>query len=113
MLKISQGRSAMRATMFDTLEYMDELKRSGMKPTEAAAITKATSKAFYQMLETKEFTTKADLKHLELLVKKELDDSKLELTKCINESMWKNVGILVTYQTTILGIFGLLQYVSK
>ena len=51
---------------FDTLEYMDELKRSGMKHEEAEAITKATSKAFNQMMETKEVSTKLDLKELEL-----------------------------------------------
>lgn len=51
---------------FDTLEYMDELKRSGMKQEEAEAITKATSKAFNQMMETKEVSTKLDLKELEL-----------------------------------------------
>jgi hypothetical protein len=54
---------------FDTLEYMDELKRSGMKHEEAEAITKATSKAFNQMMETKELSTKADL----LKLKNELE----------------------------------------
>lgn len=54
---------------FDTLEYMDELKRSGMKQEEAEAITKATSKAFNQMMETKEIITKSDL----LKMKNELE----------------------------------------
>lgn len=51
----------MRSISFDTLEYMDELKRSGMRQEEAEAITKATAKAFAQMMETKELVTKGDL----------------------------------------------------
>lgn len=56
------------AVTFDTLEYMDELKRSGMKQVEAEAITKATAKAFTQMMETKELATKKDL----MILKSEL-----------------------------------------
>lgn len=57
----------MRANItFDTLEYMDELKRSGMKQEEAEAITKATAKAFTQMMETKELATKKDILDLEM-----------------------------------------------
>jgi hypothetical protein len=52
----------MRATpTFDTLEYMNELKRSGMKQEEAEAITNANTKAFNQMIDTKELSTKTDL----------------------------------------------------
>lgn len=46
---------------FDTMEYMEELKLSGMNPIEAEAITKATSKAFNQMMVIKELCTKNDL----------------------------------------------------
>jgi hypothetical protein len=49
---------------FDTLEYMDELKRGGLNQPEAEAITKATSKAFTQMMLTKELCTKKDLTDL-------------------------------------------------
>jgi len=93
----------MRANVtFDTLEYMDELKRSGMKQEIAEAITKATSKALNQMMETKELATKKDL-----------NDMKVELIKFISDSTWKTIGILATFQTVILGIFGLIQYCLK
>ncbi len=87
---------------FDTLEYMDELKRSGMKAEEAEAITKATQKAFSQMLVTKEVATKSDVKAAELHIRKE-----------INESMWKTIGMLATLQTVILSIFGFVQYFTR
>jgi hypothetical protein len=52
----------MRASVtFDTLEFMDELKNSGMNQAHAEAITKAMAKAFNQMLESKELATKSDL----------------------------------------------------
>lgn len=51
---------------FDTLEYMDELKKSGMKQEEAEAITKATAKAFTQLMDTKELVTRKDLTHLKI-----------------------------------------------
>jgi hypothetical protein len=93
----------MRATVtFDTLEYMDELKRAGMKIEEAEAITKATQKAFNQMIDTKELATKMDLNEI-----------KVELVKYISDSTWKTIGILATFQTVILGIFGLIQYCLK
>jgi len=93
----------MRATItFDTLEYMDELKRSGMRVEEAEAITKATQKAFGQMIETKDIATKRDIQ-----------EAKTELVKYMNEGAWKIIGILATFQTLILGIFGLIQYFIK
>jgi hypothetical protein len=49
---------------FDTLEYMDELKRGGINQGEAEAITKATAKAFTQMMVVKELCTKKDLTEL-------------------------------------------------
>lgn len=49
---------------FDTMEYMADLKLSGMKQEEAEAITKATAKAFTQMLDTKELANKKDLQNL-------------------------------------------------
>lgn len=93
----------MRAAItFDTLEYMDELKRSGMRQEEAEAITKATAKALNQLVETKELATKSDLQEI-----------KVELIKFISESTWKTIGILATFQTIIIGLFGLIQFLSK
>lgn len=92
----------MRATAFDTLEYMDELKRAGMEQEHAEAITKATQKAFNQVLDAKDLATA-----------KELQAVKIELIKYIGDSSWKTIGILATFQTTIIGIFGIIQYLSK
>lgn len=137
----------MRANVtFDTLEYMDLLKKSGMKQIEAEAITKATSKALNQMMDTKDISTKKDLKELEVCLKKDLkalevslkkdvnetklevskainetklemvkviNDTKIELLKYVSDNTWKTIGILATFQTIILGVFGLLQYAIK
>ena len=47
----------MRSTItFDTLEYSEELKKSGMKPETAEAITKATQKALNQLVDVKAFS---------------------------------------------------------
>lgn len=79
----------MRATItFDTLEYMDELKRSGMRQEEAEAITKATAKAFTQMMETKEIATKKDL-----------CDLKIELQTFIVRAITSSIVILGGLQT--------------
>lgn len=67
----------MRATIaFDTLEYMDELKRSGMNQEQAEAITKATARALSQAIEsggiaTQQdiFTVKDEIKNLEVKLK--------------------------------------------
>lgn len=56
----------MKSINFDTLDYMEELKKSGMKQAEAEAITKATAKALTQMMETKELATKKDLSILKI-----------------------------------------------
>lgn len=77
----------MRATIsFDTLEYMDELKRAGMKAAEAEAITKATAKAFTQMMETKDIATKKDLYDLQ-------NDLKSFIVKCVTTSICVLGGI--------------------
>jgi hypothetical protein len=61
---------------FDTLEYMDELKRSGMDQEQAEAITKATAKALSQAIDsggiaTQQdiFSLKDDIKNLEVKIK--------------------------------------------
>ena len=86
---------------FDTLEYMDELKNAGMEQGLAEAITKANAKAFNQMIDMKELVTKKDLKEMEV-----------SLIKFIGSSMWKTIGILATFQTLIIGIFGLIQHLG-
>ncbi len=73
---------------FDTLEYMDELKRSGMDQQHAEALTKATAKAFTQMMETKEIATKSDLRTL-----------KMELQAFIVKTITTSILILGGIQT--------------
>lgn len=73
---------------FDTLEYMDELKRSGMDQQHAEALTKATAKAFTQMMETKEIATKSDLRSL-----------KMELQAFIVKTITTSILILGGIQT--------------
>ena len=52
------------AITFDTLEFMEELKKSGMKHKEAESITKATARAFVQMMDVKDVATKKDIMDL-------------------------------------------------
>lgn len=49
---------------FDTLEYVEQLKRAGMQPEQAEAVTRATAHAFNQMIDNKDLTTRADLHSL-------------------------------------------------
>lgn len=70
------------------MEYMNELKKSGIKQSEAEEITKATSKAFNQMLDTREFATKKDLTSL-----------KMELQAFIIKSITTSICILGGLQT--------------
>ena len=93
----------MRSTItFDTLEYSEELKKSGMKPETAEAITKATQKALNQLVDVKELSTKKDIQEV-----------KIDLMKYISDSTWKTIGILATFQTIILSIFGFIQYFAR
>lgn len=73
---------------FDTLEYMDELKRGGINQSEAEAITKATSKAFTQMMIMKELCTKKDL-----------SDLKTDLQAFIVKAVTSTIFILGSIQT--------------
>lgn len=73
---------------FDTLEYMDELKKGGISQSEAEAITKATSKAFVQLMLTKELSTKKDL-----------SDLKTDLQGFILKAITSTIFILGSIQT--------------
>lgn len=93
----------MRANLtFDTLEYAEELKKSGMKQEQAEAITKANTKAFAQMMDIHQLANKRDIMEIEV-----------KIIKSINENTWKIIGILATFQTIIIGAFGIIQYLVK
>ena len=79
---------------FDTLEYMEELKKYDLSQKQAEGITKATAKAFDQMIEVKELATKSDLLALELRLKELIVKSSITI-----------ISIIVGLQTIVLGIF--------
>lgn len=88
---------------FDTLDYKSQLTESGMDSAAAEAITKATAKAFNQMLEAKELATKSDLHQL-----------KSDLLKSNHETVWKVIGFSVAFQSCAIGLFAFLQqYLSS
>lgn len=127
----------MRAIAFDTLEYMKDLKKSGMREEEAEAIVTATQKALGQLLETHDVATKSDITNVRSEIKNvksdiqlelhsfktelqseiqnvriEMHSMKADLLKLMHENMWKTVGILATIQTLVLGIFGIINYLK-
>jgi len=94
------------AIPFDTLLYMEELRDSGMDVKQAEAITKANAKALNEMLELRELATKKDIKEIEVKIR----EQELKLTKLIQESMWKTIGLIVTFQTLVGSMFFFTQY---
>lgn len=72
--------------IFDTLEYMNDLKKGGIGNTEAEAITKANLKAFNQMIDTKELATKKDLMILK-------NDLQIFMVKAITTSIMILTGV--------------------
>ena len=56
----------MSTLTFDTMQYMDDLKKGGMTQEQAEAITKAISNALSQLMETKDISTKRDLQTLKM-----------------------------------------------
>jgi hypothetical protein len=81
---------------------MNDLKKSGMDQKQAEAITKATAHIFNQMMDSKDLATKSDLIEV-----------KSELIRYIHENSLKTIGLLATFQTIILGLFGVIQYLVK
>jgi len=55
---------------FDTLDFVNDLKKGGIKQEEAEAITHATQKAIVQIFEIKNVATKNDLIKLQLELQK-------------------------------------------
>lgn len=53
---------------FDTLEYSNELKKGGIPPQQAEAITKATASALQQALDSDHLATKKDIQDLKTLI---------------------------------------------
>lgn len=78
---------------FDTLQFMYELKKAGIKQEEAEAITKATANAFTQMMETKEIVTKHDLQILK-------DELKAFIIKALTTSLMIAAGLQTVFHFT-------------
>lgn len=86
----------MRASItFDTLDFMDELKRSGMQQDHAEAITKATAKALSQALEANAIATKKDIS---------------ELKDLIHANTWKIISTISVVQGMFITLFSFIQH---
>lgn len=86
----------MRAQIaFDTLQFTDELKMSGMDQGHAEAITKATANALSQILEARNIATNSDISDLKDL---------------IHSNTWKIISTLSIVQGLIVTMFGLAQH---
>ncbi len=86
----------MRASItFDTLDFMDELKRGGMQQDHAEAITKATAKALSQALEANSIATKRDIS---------------ELKDLIHANTWKIISTLSIAQGMFITLFTFIQH---
>ena len=62
---------------FDTLEFADTLRKAGVPPEQAEAFSRASQKAFGQMLELKDVATKKDI----LELRAEMADMRTDLIK--------------------------------
>lgn len=86
----------MRASItFDTLDFMDELKRSGMQQDHAEAITKATAKALSQALEANSIATKRDIS---------------ELKDLIHANTWKIISTVSVVQGMFVTLYAFVQH---
>lgn len=80
---------------FDTLDFMDELKKSGIQESHAEAITKATAKALYQALETSSLATKKDISDLKDL---------------IHANAWKIISTVSIVQGMFITLYSLIKH---
>lgn len=93
-------RTTINLVAFDTLEFVEILKKSGIPQGQAEAITKATSQALNEVLEVKEIATKKDIQRLHT-----------DIIKFINENSWKTIGMIVTFQMIMAGIITIAQHI--
>lgn len=82
---------------FDTLDYMEELKKSGFNILQAEAITRATSKAISQSFEGHSIATKNDIS---------------ELKDLIYSTSIKTITTISVVQGMIVGLLGFIKYLS-
>lgn len=75
---------------FDTLEFLEDLKKSGIPEIQAEAITRATAKALNQFLEAKDLATKEDI---------------IELKELINSTMIKTISYISIVQGIIIAFY--------
>lgn len=94
-----------QAVLFDTLNYCSDLVDGGIDRLHAEAISKATSKVIKQTV-TSELASREDVLQIRLEICKAKDD----LTKYINSNAWRTISLLATFQTLVIGAFGVIQY---
>ncbi len=75
---------------FDTLSYSNELKKNGFTDKQADAITKATSIAFNQIINSENLATKKDI---------------LELKDLINSTVIKTITGMSVVQGMIIAFY--------
>ncbi len=81
---------------FDTLGFMEELKRSGMEQDHAEAITKATAKAIATSLEANNIATKRDID---------------ELKDLIHSNTWKIISTLSIIQGMVVTLYTIIPHI--
>lgn len=95
---------------FDSVAYLNELKVSGIPDEHANAIMRATTKAMDDCFSKDNYIKHTDLRLLELSIKKELQEAKLDVIKYIHQNSWKTIGVLATLQVIILGLLNIMGY---
>lgn len=81
--------------LFDTLSFMDTLKKSGMSQEQAEATTKAVSQAFHQMIDCQE-----------IFQKRTVDKLKENIKSHINLMTFLSIGLSALCFIVILFMIG-------
>jgi hypothetical protein len=86
----------MRASIsFDTLDFLEELRKAGMQQDHAEAITKATAKALSQAIEANAIATKKDIS---------------ELKDLIHANTWKIISTVSVTQGMFITLYTFIQH---
>lgn len=81
--------------VFDTLAFMETLKKSGFPPDQCEAMTKAVTKAFHQLIDFQDISNKRAISVL-----------KDELKSHITFSMWQTVFFMTASLIVVLFFVG-------
>ncbi len=81
----------MSSLTFDTLAYVKKLKAAGMPELQA----EVQAETFAEIIDEK-FATKQDLKELELALKRDIADAKIEIIKWVAGMLVAQAAIVAT-----------------